>query len=438
MKTEKNIFLLSIAIFFIMCDNAPQEKSTFRGDNSRTGVYENIKINEPTLKWKCNLNGKVLSSPALADNVAFIGSGDKSVDAINTELGTIKWKFATQGEVHSTPAVFNKSIYFSSYDGYFYSIDKNTGKENWKFKTRGEKQYSAINLFGFNTDSVEAADPWDLYLSSALIEDGVVYFGSGDSHIYALDANSGELVWKYKTDNVVHSSPAISNGIVFCGSFDSNLYALDAKTGDKKWVFQGGIDEKYHLMCGIQASPTVSNGVVYFGNRDAYVYAVETTTGKLKWKQKFGNSWMPSSTVISGDKLFVGSSDAKKYYSIDANTGNLIDSLTTNSYTFSSPSVSGNTVYVGVFNGLLLAIDKNSNKVKWTYKTDAAKASEYINEDGSIKNELFEGITYKKHTDMGVYLERIFTLGSIVSSPVVYKGSVYFSSADGYLYAINQ
>jgi outer membrane protein assembly factor BamB len=434
MKTRK--ILLGIVLFGLLigCKQQPSS-STFRGDNQHTGVYENIDIEQPALKWKCNLNGIAISSPAVIDDIAYIGSGDKHLYAIDTENGQVKWKFASQGAIHSSPAVNDETVYFVSNDGNFYAIDKNEGTEKWRFKTHGEKQYSAINLFGFDTDSIEAADPWDIYLSSPIVEDGMVYFGSGDSNIYALSTITGELVWKYKTGNVVHSSPAISNGTLFCGSFDSKLYALDAKTGDKKWVFEAGTDEKYHLMCGIQASPTVSNGFVYFGSRDAYIYAVDVKNGNLKWKQKFGNSWMPSSTAISGNRLYVGSSDAKKYFSLDAETGTIIDSLPTNSYTFSSPAVSGNTLYIGVFNGLLHAIDKNNGKIKWTFKTDAGN-SDFVNENGSIKKELFEGITYKQHSDMALYLERTFSLGSIASSPVIYNGAIYFSSADGFLYAI--
>jgi outer membrane protein assembly factor BamB len=75
------------------------------------------------------------------------------------------------------------------------------------------------------------ADPFDVFLSSPAVAAGVVYFGSGDNHVYALDAQSGELKWKFKTGDVVHASPAVSGGVVYIGSWDRNLYALDAKTG---------------------------------------------------------------------------------------------------------------------------------------------------------------------------------------------------------------
>ena len=329
MKLNSKTFNTSVLLIalFISLSSYSQNNSTFRGDNEHSGTYERSQINSPVLKWKCNLYGTIFSSPAISGDIAYIGSGNHNLYAINTKNGKIKWTFVTNGAIHSTPAVNNEMVFFVSNDGSFYALDKITGAEKWQFKTEGEKQFSAVNLFGYDTNNESQADLWDFYLSSPIVKSNIVYFGSGDSHIYALNTITGDLVWKFKTGNVVHSSPAISNGIVYCGSFDSKLYALDAITGKEIWSYQTGVDEKYHLMCGIQSSPSVSNGVVYFGSRDAYVYAVEAVSGKLKWKQKFGGSWMPSSTAVSKNKLFVGSSDAKKYFSINKETGEIIHSI---------------------------------------------------------------------------------------------------------------
>lgn len=433
-----SINVLFIALLFSM-NSQSQINSTFRSDNEHSGIYKTTEIQNPSIKWKCNLNGIVFSSPAISKNIAYIGSGDHNLYAINTKNGEIIWSFKTNGEIRSTPAVNNNKVYFVSNDGNFYALDKISGAEKWRFKTEGEKQFSAVNLFGYDTEGVDSPDPWDLYLSSPVIENDIVYFGSGDSHIYALNTETGKQVWKFKTGNVVHSSPAISNGIVYCGSFDSKLYALDAKTGTEIWNYQSGTDERYYLMCGIQSSPSVSDGVVYFGSRDANVYAVEASSGKLKWKQQFGGSWMPSSTAITDKRIYVGSSDAKKYFSLDKETGSVIDSINTYSYTFSSPAISGNTVYIGVFNGYVYAFDKSNSKIKWTFKTDASNnaINTYITSEGRIKKEMRAGIAYKVVSDMQKSLKRYFSIGAIVSSPVIDNGVLYVSSSDGYLYAIN-
>jgi outer membrane protein assembly factor BamB len=54
----------------------------------------------------------------------------------------------------------------------------------------------------------------------------VVYFGSADANIYALNASSGTKLWSYPTSGYVESSPAVVNGVVYIGSLDGNIYAL--------------------------------------------------------------------------------------------------------------------------------------------------------------------------------------------------------------------
>src|ERR1035437_3518412 len=81
--------------------------------------------------------------------------------------------------------------------------------------------------------------------SSPSIVNGVVYFGSNDSCLYAVNASSGALKWKFKTAGVVSSSPAVYDGKVYFVSFDGNLYALNAKTGSKIWNFNGGTEKLF-------------------------------------------------------------------------------------------------------------------------------------------------------------------------------------------------
>ena len=126
-------------------------------------------------------------------------------------------------------------------------------------------------------------DPFDCYLSSPVVWNGAVYFGSGDGNVYAVDAGSGALKWKFKTGDVVHASPAIADGKVYIGSWDSYFYALDAATGKEVWRFKTGEDPDIHNQVGIQSSAAVVDGVVYFGCRDSHLYALDAKTGEKKW-----------------------------------------------------------------------------------------------------------------------------------------------------------
>jgi outer membrane protein assembly factor BamB len=58
------------------------------------------------------------------------------------------------------------------------------------------------------------------------VANGVVYVGSDDHNVYALNASTGALLWQYTTGGAVESSPAVANGVVYTGSDDGSVYAF--------------------------------------------------------------------------------------------------------------------------------------------------------------------------------------------------------------------
>jgi outer membrane protein assembly factor BamB len=94
---------------------------------------------------------------------------------------------------------------------------------------------------------------------------GVVYVGSVDDNVYALDASTGAKLWSYATGHAVVSSPAVVNGVVYVGSVDDNVYALDANTGAELWSYATGLE--------VQSAAAVVNAVVYVGSDDDNLYA---------------------------------------------------------------------------------------------------------------------------------------------------------------------
>ena len=213
-----------------------------------------------------------------------------------------------------------------------------------------------------------------MFLSSPVVGGGSVYFGSGDGNVYALDAASGALNWKFRTGDVVHASPAYADGVVYVGSWDSYFYAIDAKTGAEKWRFHGGEDPVIHNQVGFQSSPAVVNGVVYTGCRDSKLYAIDAATGREKWHFDAAGSWVVSSPAVAQGKVIFGTSDSSLYYVLDAETGKELVRQQGKAFVFSSPSVAGNTVYVGVLNGTLEARDLATGDLLWEYRDRSVEA----------------------------------------------------------------
>jgi outer membrane protein assembly factor BamB len=433
----KSFGVLAALCLFSAVSLAQAPQSSFRGGPSHLGVYNSAAPNHLSLKWAFPTNGAIVSSPAVAAGVVYAGSADGGLYAVEAATGKLRWRFDAHGGVNSSPAVDGSSVYAVSLDGNLYAVDAATGKQRWAFATKGEHRFTAPGVLGAHPSSELMPDPWDFYLSSPTVAAGLVYFGSGDGNIYAVDASTGALRWSFKTGDVVHSSPTISGGVLYAGSWDTNFYALNAATGELKWKLKTGDDPKIHLMTGIPGSAAVANGTVYFGCRDANLYALDVATGTLKWKVPNDGSWVIASPAVADGVVYYTTSDSHRFQALDASSGKVLYWLPTGVYVFSSPAIAGSRAYFGSFDGQLHTVDLEKHAYAGAFATPGftANGSRYLGPDGGIKDDkVWTGDTLD---DMIVGIRaRIFSMGSILSSPAVQDGVVYFGSVDGKLYAV--
>lgn len=114
-------------------------------------------------------------SPTIHNGIAYVGGLGRKLHAIDALTGEGLWTFEAGAGFQTNPLVVEGKVYVGNRDGYFYAIHAegpNTGQLAWKYSTQGPILYSAA------------------------YQDGVVFFASNDSHAYALNATTGELVWK--------------------------------------------------------------------------------------------------------------------------------------------------------------------------------------------------------------------------------------------------
>jgi outer membrane protein assembly factor BamB len=410
----------------------------FRGNPEHTGIYEVSGLPVfHTLKWQFHTGGEVLSSPVLNAGTLYVGSADHKMYALDSTSGVLKWEFLTNGRVSSSPAIANGIVYFESYDSYLYAVTADSGRLVWKFKTAGERRFAATHLHGAEPAAESMPDLFDVYLSSPVVWDGNVYFGSGDGNIYALNAKSGQLKWQFKTGDVVHASPAIARGILYVGSWDSYFYALDAKSGSEKWRFKSGVDPDIHNQVGFQSSAAVVDGTVYVGCRDSKLYALDAMTGAKKWALDTKGSWIVGSPAVRNSKVYAATSDSGLFFEVDAQTGEPSFSLDFKHWPmFSSPAIAGDLAYIGTHEGKLVAISLKERKVAWIYQTDGSRRNgrSYTNEDGTPNYGA--AFTDSFYDALIIGKSKMFSVGPILSSPVVADGEVYFGSSDGSVYAL--
>lgn len=410
----------------------------FRGNPQHTGVYDGVPLRQfSQVRWKFPTHGRIFSSPAIVAGVAYIGSTDGHLYAIDIATGAQKWKFQTASRVNSSPAVDSGIVYFTSYDGFFYALETSTGALKWKFQTAGERRFAGKHLNGMQPAGEIMPDTFDCYLSSPVISGGAVYFGSGDGHVYSLNSTTGHLNWKFQTGDVVHASPALSGGTLYIGSWDSYFYALNAATGTLKWKFKTGEDHEIANQVGIQSSAVVADGLVYFGCRDSNLYALDAETGRKKWFFNNKGSWVISSPAVRDGKIIFGTSDSSHFYELDAQTGAKIFDFRSGVWPmFASPAVVGDFAYIATQDGKLLAVNLQAQNVAWTFQVDASKENlaAFTAPDGTPNYPVAFVDDFYDSMVAGVI--KVYALGGIYSSPVVAGGTIYFGSTDGNFYAL--
>jgi eukaryotic-like serine/threonine-protein kinase len=413
-------------------------QSMFRGDPAHSGTSNATAPRQfHRVKWKFPTGDRIISSPVAQDKVLYFGGDDGNIYAVDSETGRQIWKRTTGGPAPCTPAVANGIVYAGSYDGKFYALNAQTGAIKWKFATEGERRFEAKGIHGLQPRNQTIADQFDVFLSSPVVVQGAVYFGSGDGNLYALDAATGELKWKFKTGDVVHASPAYADGVLFVGSWDSYFYAVDAETGKEKWRFHGGEDPLIHNQVGFQSSAAVVDGVVYVGCRDSNLYALDAATGKEKWKFFNELSWVIVSPAVVRGKVIFATSDSSLFHVADAATGKGVLKQQDKAFMFSSPVVAGDVVLIGVCNGTLQARDLKTGEPLWDFQTETSKQNKgwVLTADRKFNGPMLYFSNWREAPTVAT--ERQFDIGAIFSTPLVMNGTVYFGSTDGNLYAID-
>lgn len=168
-------------------------------------------------------------------------SGEAGINSANVSQLQLKWKFLSASPIVTSPAIATvngvRAVYFGGAGGDAYALNADTGALIWHYQ-------------------IDQLGPCAIYNEGCLLDsspavvNGIVYFGAGNGYVYALDALSGALVWKVQLGDPdlgynVYTSPAVSNGIVYVGlasdddapCIPGQVVALDAKTGAQVWNF---------------------------------------------------------------------------------------------------------------------------------------------------------------------------------------------------------
>jgi outer membrane protein assembly factor BamB len=315
-----------------------------------------------------------------------------------------------------------------------------------------------LNNTGFSTSTVPAtnetfltyATGWPIY-SSAVVSTDILYFGSNDYNVYAVNLATGSKLWNYTTGSDVQASPLVVGDTLYVGDMDRSLFALNRLNGSRRWFFtanssivssakyyDGSIifasqDGKVYFVnatTGLEAyppysagdqiwgTPAVVDGTVIVGSNDGNVSRVRISDGFVMWKYPLPASphlVTTSSAAVSAGRVFIGSDD-KSAYALDLESGALEWRFQTGNYVYATPGVHAGRVFVHSGDGELYAVPFDDP-----------------NHDGLITaNE----ILWQFHTGDGT--DGAGTPGEGGSSPAIADGKVLVGSRTGYVYCLDE
>jgi len=134
----------------------------------------------------------------------------------------------------------------------------------------------------------------------------------GKGAVYAIDAESGDTVWRFPAEGGVWSSPTVADGVVYFGTLGQTVFAVSLEDGSELWRRNTG--------GAVVASPLVVGGRVYVGAFDSVFYALDAQTGNVDWKFTESERWYWTQALAAGNTIFAPSLDGN-LYALDANTG---------------------------------------------------------------------------------------------------------------------
>lgn len=394
----------------------------FRSNFQRTGVEQATGIRNLTgIKWKFQQSSINTSfsfnynlSISLGNGVICTCNNDGDIYGLNASTGIQLWRYQLgKDKAVFSPTILNEVVYIIYRDlntvnrnEHILAINLRSGELKWQFII--ELQPSVPNF----TSMFSYCLP--------VINNEIMYIGGSSGRLYALNINSGQLIWDYKiTQNMSMASPAIKEALLYICSSDGYLYALNTINKEQKWKFEIGPFSLTSSPC-----PAIANEKIYIVSSNNTLHALNIETGEDLWNFNIRN--LPFSFPAITKRIVCIHGGENYFYALESETGQQLWSFKANDKnSYSNPIIAEQAVYFGS-QEFLKALDLETGKQLWQFEIPLSDRW-MLNPQKwlyGIANQLIKIFTDDEH------LEKF-------SEPVVADGVIYVSCSNGYVYALH-
>ncbi len=362
-----------------------------------------------------------------------------------------------KGRVLAPPVIAGGRIYVMDADNTVSAYDANSGSRIWEHKVtveaRGRTREGRADIFERITNPIGFSDGGGKDKESVgggvAAADGKVYLTSGLGVMAALDANSGDVVWRKRIATPLHSAPKVSGGRLFAISDDNELFAVNASTGDVLWTYQGIIESARMLTV---PAPAIVDDVIISPFASGELVALQAQNGNILWQDSLSSSGrltpLASLNDIAGgpavaDGYVIATSQSGVMSAFDMRTGQRIWSQPAGS--LGIPLIAGDFVYAVTTNAEVVCVSKISGAVVWIRPLQGFKNEKKRKKRIAWSGPILAGDRLVTVSSRGEAVElnpydgsvlREFSVGNAVFvPPIIANETVYFLNDDAKLLA---
>jgi outer membrane protein assembly factor BamB len=291
---------------------------------------------------------------------------------------------------------------YVAYGPAVYAVDLE-GKEVWRYPAQAVRDLT-------------------FYAAPAVSEDGMVYAGGYDGHVFALEAETGKVQWEFPSadgtqateDGRVVGSPTIAGDLLLVPTDGGTLFFLDRQTGLTLRTFDA--------VGQLWSAPRVEGDTIYLASLAHAVYAIDLATAKQRWSTNLGFAVADSPTLENGAVLTAILGDA--LVALRAQDGKEMWRAPSQGWLWGSPAVVEGQAVFGDVSGNVYALNLADGKLLWQQTPGEAVTSSPVIVDGRVVVGFQSGklIAYNLETH-SVDWDKA-AAGPILSDPVVAGGQV--------------
>lgn len=323
--------------------------------------------------------------------------------------------YADSASVFTRLGFDKKTIYFGNSLGYAKAIDKKSAKLLWSIPT-GASLFARPVVAGKYVVIPSAAkellwvDPKTgeiiqrnasdgAYVADGVYKDNALYIG-GYNKFEKWDAKTRKLIWRYDAlNNYCQAAPVVDGNDVIFGAWDTYLYCLDAETGQLKWKWNNG-KSRNQLGPG-NVVPVVTRERIYIVAPDRYMTSIDRKTGETIWRNNEHKYRESLGCSEDGTRVYAKTMDGE-LVAVDATTSEfkklwVVDLKLGYEHAPCIVAEKGGIVYAGSRRGLVVAVNPKTQSVIKTFFLGKSETNgiDIDPTSGNVYTSLIEGTIFK-------------------------------------------